>query len=240
MLGAGARGPQDEKGLTPPAAQFKLDSFAFGDEFVAVRAPDFRQFFLVHDGKSVAPRRLSAYPALRLARDTRQADTPHGTDFPVWGRGAASLRRAGGGVAAPPPLSVSLSQGHVFSLPVHGFQRFHQRGGVFPAHARAVVSFQPYPPAGGAAVLRPDVPARRGGQPPADAGQPVSRAQQAAQALVVPGLAQMGQPVPRHEPPAAPEAGLVKDAGISLDAAAVMRPSGKGPHVEPSRLPPSF
>lgn len=38
----GARGPQDKKVLAPPAAKFELNGFAFGDEFVAVRASDFR------------------------------------------------------------------------------------------------------------------------------------------------------------------------------------------------------
>ena len=48
QLGVGARGPQDEEVLAPPAAKFKFNGFAFGDEFVAVRTPDFRQISLVH------------------------------------------------------------------------------------------------------------------------------------------------------------------------------------------------
>ena len=66
------------------------------------------------------------------------------------------------------------------------------------------------------AVLGPDLSARCGHQPPADTGQPVGRTQQAAQAFVVPCLSQMGQPVPHHNLPAAPETGLVKDAAHGL------------------------
>lgn len=58
--------------------------------------------------KNVAPRRLSAYPAFRLARDKRQADTPQTVAFRLWGRGAAGSRRAGGG-APNSPASVILS-----------------------------------------------------------------------------------------------------------------------------------
>ncbi len=36
---------------------------------------------------------------------TSKADTLHGFGPPVWGRGAVPIRRAGGGVAAPPPLA---------------------------------------------------------------------------------------------------------------------------------------
>ena len=106
-LGVGARGPQDKKGLAPPAAEFKLNGFTFGDELVAVRTSDFRQFSLVHDGKSVAPRRLSTYAAFRLARDKRQADTPHEGAIPHVGPwcGAATPRRWGRWCA---PASVSL------------------------------------------------------------------------------------------------------------------------------------
>lgn len=48
----------------------------------------------------------------------------------------------------------------------------------------------------------------------------------------------MSQPVPRHEPPAAPETGLIEHAALDLDATAVMRPGGKGPHVKALRFPP--
>ena len=38
----------ERSGIQYEAAKFKLNGFAFGNELVAVRAPDFRQFSLVH------------------------------------------------------------------------------------------------------------------------------------------------------------------------------------------------
>lgn len=62
----GARGPQDEKGFATSALELHVQGFPTGNEFVAMRASDFRQISLVHSGKSVAPRWESTYPAFRL------------------------------------------------------------------------------------------------------------------------------------------------------------------------------
>lgn len=59
----GAHGPQDEKIFASSAAKLKFQDFALGNEFVAVRTPDFRQLSLFHGDKSVAPLRKYAYRA---------------------------------------------------------------------------------------------------------------------------------------------------------------------------------
>lgn len=56
------------------------------------------------------------------------------------------------------------------------FPSFYHCRSLFPPHARATVPFKTYPPACGMAVCGPDLSARCGHQPPADAGQPVGGA----------------------------------------------------------------
>ena len=42
----------------------------------------------------------------------------------------------------------------------------------------------------------------------------------------------MGQPVPHHDPPTAPEAGLDKNTRLGIDMAPVVRPSPESSHIE--------
>ena len=92
--------------------------------------------------------------------------------------------------------------------------------------------FQPYPPACGVAVFGPDLPARCGHQAPADTGDPGAHAHQAAQAFIIPRLADMSQPVLHHDPQATPETGLVKNAVHGQDTAPVMCPCRKAAYIE--------
>lgn len=69
-------------------------------------APDFFENFLLHDGlKTLRPQENPLIVPLSRQRRYRQADTLHEGPNPHVGPWWASPKPAGGGVAAPPPLS---------------------------------------------------------------------------------------------------------------------------------------
>ena len=103
-LGAGGCTPHMIECAAPGALDFKVAGAALCQQLVAMTTTDLSFFphWLMFPG---LPRKFHHDRPCPVPRGQTQADTLHEGQNLMWGRGAAVLRRAGGGVLAPPPLS---------------------------------------------------------------------------------------------------------------------------------------
>lgn len=107
-LGAGDRVSHMVDGAAAGAFDAQIKRHASGEHPVTPAATDFPVFSFSHHGFMAFDLRPGIRPdtclPLAVSVSRKQADTPHGAAFSVWGRGGLA-RPVGGGVAAPPPLS---------------------------------------------------------------------------------------------------------------------------------------